>query len=75
VAKPATLPDGSVNLMVWKCVVPGKEGVSHYSQLSVPTPKIFSGAAAVFGEMAISATRIVFPVLLSTHLKSTQRFV
>ncbi|RLM66121.1 SUMO-conjugating enzyme SCE1-like [Panicum miliaceum] len=26
VAKPETLPDGSVNLMVWKCVVPGKEG-------------------------------------------------
>ncbi|PUZ48580.1 hypothetical protein GQ55_7G256400 [Panicum hallii var. hallii] len=26
VAKPATLPDGSVNLMVWNCIVPGKEG-------------------------------------------------
>ncbi|CAD6262598.1 unnamed protein product [Miscanthus lutarioriparius] len=26
VAKPETLPDGSVNLMVWKCVIPGKEG-------------------------------------------------
>ncbi|RLM74494.1 SUMO-conjugating enzyme SCE1-like [Panicum miliaceum] len=26
VAKPGTRPDGSVNLMVWKCVVPGKEG-------------------------------------------------
>jgi len=28
VAKPATLPDGSVNLMLWNCVVPGKQGVS-----------------------------------------------
>ncbi|CAN6276687.1 unnamed protein product [Urochloa humidicola] len=26
VAKPTTLPDGSVNLMVWNCIVPGKEG-------------------------------------------------
>ncbi|XP_062185684.1 SUMO-conjugating enzyme SCE1-like isoform X2 [Phragmites australis] len=26
VAKPETLPDGSVNLMVWNCVIPGKEG-------------------------------------------------
>ncbi|KAG2574216.1 SUMO-conjugating enzyme SCE1-like [Panicum virgatum] len=26
VAKPETLPDGSVNLMVWNCIVPGKEG-------------------------------------------------
>mmetsp|Transcript_33643 Transcript_33643/g.105623 ORF Transcript_33643/g.105623 Transcript_33643/m.105623 type:complete len:189 (+) Transcript_33643:88-654(+) len=26
VAKPATLPDGSQDLMRWKCVVPGKEG-------------------------------------------------
>ncbi|CAD6259895.1 unnamed protein product [Miscanthus lutarioriparius] len=26
VAKPATLPDGSVNLMLWNCVVPGKQG-------------------------------------------------
>jgi len=31
VAKPATLPDGSVNLMVWNCIVPGKEGVSKNS--------------------------------------------
>jgi ubiquitin-conjugating enzyme E2 I len=27
VAKPETLPDGTVNLMVWKCVIPGKQGV------------------------------------------------
>uniref|UniRef100_A0A453CKP6 UBC core domain-containing protein n=1 Tax=Aegilops tauschii subsp. strangulata TaxID=200361 RepID=A0A453CKP6_AEGTS len=27
VAKPETLPDGSVNLMVWRCVIPGKPGV------------------------------------------------
>ncbi|CAO2043437.1 unnamed protein product [Urochloa humidicola] len=26
VAKPATLPDGTVNLMVWNCIVPGKQG-------------------------------------------------
>ncbi|XP_047071188.1 SUMO-conjugating enzyme SCE1-like [Lolium rigidum] len=26
VAKPETLPDGTVNLMVWKCVIPGKQG-------------------------------------------------
>ncbi|SPT19335.1 unnamed protein product [Triticum aestivum] len=26
VAKPETLPDGSVNLMVWRCVIPGKPG-------------------------------------------------
>nr|CAB3485523.1 unnamed protein product [Digitaria exilis] len=26
VAKPETLPDGSVNLMVWNCVVPGMQG-------------------------------------------------
>ncbi|KAJ3693150.1 hypothetical protein LUZ60_012245 [Juncus effusus] len=26
VAKPLTLPDGSVNLMIWHCTIPGKEG-------------------------------------------------
>ncbi|XP_044967401.1 SUMO-conjugating enzyme SCE1-like isoform X1 [Hordeum vulgare subsp. vulgare] len=26
VAKPETLPDGSVNLMLWRCVIPGKPG-------------------------------------------------
>ncbi|KAL5213887.1 hypothetical protein ABZP36_003039 [Zizania latifolia] len=26
VAKPETLPDGSVNLMVWRCIIPGREG-------------------------------------------------
>ncbi|KAJ4963637.1 hypothetical protein NE237_023576 [Protea cynaroides] len=26
VAKPETLPDGSVNLMVWHCTIPGKSG-------------------------------------------------
>ncbi|XP_006652687.1 SUMO-conjugating enzyme SCE1-like isoform X2 [Oryza brachyantha] len=26
VAKPETLPDGSVNLMLWRCIIPGKEG-------------------------------------------------
>jgi ubiquitin-conjugating enzyme E2 I len=27
VAKPETLPDGSVNLMIWQCIIPGKKGV------------------------------------------------
>lgn len=27
-AKPETLPDGTVNLMVWHCTIPGKAGVS-----------------------------------------------
>lgn len=27
-AKPETGPDGSVNLMVWHCTIPGKAGVS-----------------------------------------------
>ncbi|KOM45001.1 hypothetical protein LR48_Vigan06g030700 [Vigna angularis] len=27
VAKPETLPDGTVNLMVWHCTIPGKTGV------------------------------------------------
>lgn len=27
-AKPDALPDGSVNLMVWQCTIPGKTGVS-----------------------------------------------
>ncbi|KAK4367778.1 hypothetical protein RND71_011570 [Anisodus tanguticus] len=26
VAKPETLPDGSVNLMIWHCTIPGKTG-------------------------------------------------
>ncbi|KAL4332468.1 hypothetical protein GQ457_07G025300 [Hibiscus cannabinus] len=26
VAKPETTPDGSVNLMVWHCIIPGKQG-------------------------------------------------
>ncbi|CAM0903223.1 unnamed protein product [Alopecurus aequalis] len=26
VAKPETLTDGSVNLMIWQCVIPGKQG-------------------------------------------------
>ncbi|CAN1192007.1 SUMO-conjugating enzyme SCE1 [Linum perenne] len=26
VAKPETLPDGNVNLMVWHCTIPGKAG-------------------------------------------------
>ncbi|GKD84399.1 SUMO-conjugating enzyme SCE1-like protein [Tanacetum coccineum] len=26
VAKPESLPDGSVNLMKWNCIIPGKAG-------------------------------------------------
>lgn len=26
-AKPETLPDGTINLMVWHCTIPGKTGV------------------------------------------------
>jgi hypothetical protein len=33
VAKPETLPDGSVNLMIWQCVIPGKKGVRKYLHL------------------------------------------
>jgi ubiquitin-conjugating enzyme E2 I len=29
VAKPETLPDGSVNLMIWHCTIPGKAGVCY----------------------------------------------
>lgn len=29
-AKPETAKDGSVNLMVWECIIPGKAGVSVY---------------------------------------------
>jgi len=43
VAKPETLPDGSVNLMLWNCVVPGKEGVS---RISLPSPPSKSSAMA-----------------------------
>ncbi|KAH0448773.1 hypothetical protein IEQ34_022573 [Dendrobium chrysotoxum] len=28
VAKPETLADGTVNIMVWHCTIPGKQGVS-----------------------------------------------
>jgi len=30
VAKPETLPDGTVNLMTWHCTIPGKQGVSDH---------------------------------------------
>ncbi|XP_048130876.1 SUMO-conjugating enzyme SCE1-like isoform X2 [Rhodamnia argentea] len=34
VAKPETAPDGSVNLMVWHCIIPGRAGVSpHFPNL------------------------------------------
>lgn len=29
VAKPETALDGSVNLMIWHCTIPGKPGVSY----------------------------------------------
>ncbi|KAG1354669.1 hypothetical protein COCNU_07G007810 [Cocos nucifera] len=35
VAKPETLQDGSVNLMVWNCIIPGKQGVR--SRLPMPS--------------------------------------
>jgi hypothetical protein len=41
VAKPATLPHGSVNLMVWNCIVPGKEGVSKNSSPN-QAPSVYS---------------------------------
>lgn len=31
-AKPETGPDGSVNLMVWNCTIPGKAGVSIHNR-------------------------------------------
>uniref|UniRef100_M1A3X8 Ubiquitin carrier protein n=1 Tax=Solanum tuberosum TaxID=4113 RepID=M1A3X8_SOLTU len=31
VAKPETLPDGSVNLMIWHCTIPGKAEVCLHS--------------------------------------------
>ncbi|RRT67703.1 hypothetical protein BHE74_00047461 [Ensete ventricosum] len=42
VAKPETLPDGSVNLMTWHCTIPGKQGVSLFlsnlsSSLEIPS--------------------------------------
>ena len=30
-AKPETGPDGSVNMMVWQCTIPGKTGVSSFN--------------------------------------------
>ncbi|GJN26650.1 hypothetical protein PR202_gb14599 [Eleusine coracana subsp. coracana] len=30
VAKPETLPDGSADLLIWKCVIPGKKGDVSY---------------------------------------------
>ena len=34
-AKPETGPDGSVNLMVWHCTIPGKAGVSIQSCINL----------------------------------------
>uniref|UniRef100_A0A7N2KRK8 UBC core domain-containing protein n=1 Tax=Quercus lobata TaxID=97700 RepID=A0A7N2KRK8_QUELO len=31
VAKPETCTDGSVNLMVWQCIIPGKPGTFNYN--------------------------------------------
>jgi hypothetical protein len=28
VAKPETMADGTANLMIWHCTIPGKQGVS-----------------------------------------------
>lgn len=32
-AKPETGPDGSVNLMVWQCSIPGKPSVSFFCHI------------------------------------------
>lgn len=39
-AKPDSGPDGSVNLMVWQCIIPGKPGVSSLLLLHTLTPWI-----------------------------------
>uniref|UniRef100_J3MXC4 UBC core domain-containing protein n=1 Tax=Oryza brachyantha TaxID=4533 RepID=J3MXC4_ORYBR len=30
VAKPETMADWAVNLMIWHCTIPGKQGVSYF---------------------------------------------
>lgn len=34
VAKPETMADGSANLMIWHCTIPGKQGVSNQTALA-----------------------------------------
>jgi hypothetical protein len=36
VAKPEALPDGTVNLMIWHCTIPGKQGVSNHTYQWIP---------------------------------------
>jgi hypothetical protein len=35
VAKPDNAPDGSLDLMMWKCIIPGKPGVCNFVSLSL----------------------------------------
>jgi hypothetical protein len=35
VAKPDNAQDGSLDLMVWKCIIPGKPGVCNFFYLSL----------------------------------------
>jgi len=35
VAKPDNAQDGSLDLMVWKCIIPGKPGVCNFLYLSL----------------------------------------
>lgn len=53
-AKPETAPDGSVNLMVWQCSIPGKQGVTLSHK-----PKPFS--SFIFNFFFLSNSR--FPYL------------
>ena len=34
-ARPDNAPDGSLDLMVWKCIIPGKPGVCNFLYLSL----------------------------------------
>jgi hypothetical protein len=35
VAKPDNAQDGSLDLMVWKCIIPGKPGVCNFFYISL----------------------------------------
>lgn len=34
VAKPLKNPDGTLNLLIWECAIPGKKGVSFFTKYS-----------------------------------------
>ncbi|GJN01972.1 hypothetical protein PR202_ga19278 [Eleusine coracana subsp. coracana] len=58
VAKPETLPDGTANLMVWNCIIPGTEGTDweggyfpltlHFSEDYPTTPPVCKFPAGFF---------------------------